>query len=211
MMRRKNLIFAALCALGACAAKEKAPAPVDMAQAPLPAAVPAAPIPVVSGTVAENTVTATATVQAINQKTRMVTLKGADGKSVTFQVDESVKNLPQVKKGDQVIATYYESLAYEVVRASDLTRGVAVAEDVAVAKPGARPGAIGARAVTITAKIKAIDKKNNTVTLKGPQGNLRTVKVKDPTKLDKVQVGDMVQITYTEAVAIGVEAVPKKK
>ena len=181
-----------------------------MAQAPPPAAVPA-PTPVLSGTVAENTVTATATVQSINQKTRMVTLKGADGKSVTFKVDESVKNLPQVKKGDQVMATYYESLAYEVVRSSDVKRGIAVAEDVATAKPGEKPGAIGARAVTVNAKIKAIDKKNGTVTLKGPEGNLRTIKVKDPTRLDKVQVGDMVQITYTEAVAIAVEEVAKKK
>jgi len=63
----------------------------------------------------------------------------------------------------------------------------------------------------VTAKIKAIDKKNNTVTLKGPKGNLKTVKVKDPSNLDKVKVGDLVQITYTEALAIGVEEAPKKK
>lgn len=207
MTKRTNLIFAALCALGACAAKEPARAPVEVAQAPPPAA---APTPVVSGTVAENTVTATATVEAIDHKTRMVTLRGADGKSVTFRVDDAVKNLPQVRKGDQVIATFYESLAYEVMKPGDAARGVAVAEDVVTAKPGERPGAIGARAVTVTTKIEAMDKPNKTVTLKGPEGNLRTVKVRDPTKLDKVQVGDLVQITYTEAVAIAVEAVPKK-
>jgi Cu/Ag efflux protein CusF len=211
-MGRKNLIVVTVgaLALGACSAQEKAPPPAAPAAPAAQVAAPA-PTPVLSGTVAENTVTVTATVQAINQKTRMVTLKGADGKTVTFHVDEAVKNLPQVRKGDLVTATYYESLAYDVIRSGDVGRGVTVAEDVATAKPGERPGAVGARAITITAKIKAIDKKNQTVTLKGPRGNLKTVKVKDPSKLDKVKVGDMVQLTYTEALAIGVEEVSGSK
>jgi hypothetical protein len=165
---------------------------------------------VLSGTVAENTVTASATVEAINQKTRMVTLKGADGKSTTIQVDDSVQNLAQVKKGDRVVATYYESLAYNVMREGDAKRGVTVAGAAGSAEPGEMPAGVGARAITVTAKIKAIDKKHETVTLKGPRGNLKTVKVKNPANLDKVKVGDMVQITYTEALAISVEEAPKK-
>ena len=171
---------------------------------------PPAPTPVLSGTVAENTVTASATVEAINQKTRMVTLKGADGKSTTIQVDDSVQNLAQVKKGDRVVATYYESLAYNVMREGDAKRGVTVAGAAGSAEPGEMPAGVGARAITVTAKIKAIDKKHETVTLKGPRGNLKTVKVKNPANLDKVKVGDMVQITYTEALAISVEEAPKK-
>jgi ribosomal 50S subunit-recycling heat shock protein len=208
MTRRTNLIRAAACALalGACAAKDKAP---EMAAAAPPAAVPPAPTPVVSGTVAESTVTVTATVTAINHKTRSVTLKGADGKSVTFTVGDSVKNLAQVKKGDQVTATYYESLAYDVMPAGSGQRGVAMAEAAGSAQPGEKPAGMGARAITVTAKIKAIDKKQQTVTLKGPQGKMRTVKVKNPANLEKVKVGDLVQITYTEALAIAVEEAPK--
>jgi hypothetical protein len=73
------------------------------------------------------------------------------------------------------------------------------------------PAAVGARAVSVTAKITAIDNKNHTVTLKGPQGKLTTVKVKDPSKLDLVNVGDLVSVTYTEALAIAVEKAPKTK
>jgi hypothetical protein len=47
------------------------------------------------------------------------------------------------------------------------------------------------------------------VTLRGPEGNSLTVKARDPKKLDKVAVGDLVNITYTEEVAILVEE-PKK-
>jgi hypothetical protein len=55
----------------------------------------------------------------------------------------------------------------------------------------------------------AIDKQKNTITLKGPEGKLTTVKVQDPTNLEKVKVGDELMITYTEALAISVEHVKK--
>jgi hypothetical protein len=44
----------------------------------------------------------------------------------------------------------------------------------------------------------------------GPEGNSDTIKVKDPTKLEKLQAGDLVEITYTEALAIAVEPAAKK-
>lgn len=205
MMTMVKVMFAAACALalGGCAAKETQPPPPP--PAPMAAAAAPAPTPVMSGTVAENTVTGSATVQAINQKTRMVTLKGPDGKTQTLHVDDSVQNLSRVKKGDRVVITYYESLAYSVMRKGDAKRGVTVAGVAGGAEPGQLPGGVGARAVTVTAKIKAIDTKNHTVTLKGPRGDLKTVKVKDPSKLDNVNVGDLVQVTYTEALAIAVE------
>ncbi len=49
-----------------------------------------------------------------------------------------------------------------------------------------------------------------TVTLKGPEGNLFKVKAKDPEKLKAVSVGDLVDITYTQALAVSVEPAPKK-
>ena len=47
------------------------------------------------------------------------------------------------------------------------------------------------------------------MTLKGPEGNVETVRVMDPKNLEKVKVGDRIVITYTEALAISVEAVKK--
>jgi hypothetical protein len=87
--------------------------------------------------------------------------------------------------------------------------GVAVAEDVATAKPGEKPAALGGRAVVVTSTIAAIDKQQGTVTLKALDGELTTIKVRNPSNLDKVTVGDLVEITYTEAVAIAVEPATK--
>lgn len=45
---------------------------------------------------------------------------------------------------------------------------------------------------------------------RGPAGNTRTIKVMRPEKLQGVNVGDTVDITYTKALAIKVEKAPKK-
>jgi hypothetical protein len=64
--------------------------------------------------------------------------------------------------------------------------------------------------VTLTTTITAIDLADDTVTLRGPEGRSRTIKVREPADLRKVQVGDLVDITYSEAVAIAVRQVAKK-
>lgn len=64
-------------------------------------------------------------------------------------------------------------------------------------------------AVTVRMTIENIDKAHSEITLKDPNGKTTIVKAKDPSKLDAVKVGDLVDITYTEALAIAVEK-PKK-
>jgi hypothetical protein len=169
---------------------------------------PSAPV---TGTVSEQLVTVTATVEKVDQKKRLVTLRGADGKVNTIKVGEEVRNLPQVKVGDVVAIAYYESLAYEVKKPGTAELGVTSTTEGGRAKPGEKPAAVGAREVTITTRITAIDKKTPAVTLQGPEGDLVTVKVRHPEKLEQVEVGDLVEITYTEAVAVKVDTVPKAK
>ena len=155
-----------------------------------------------------NLVTITATVEAIDQATRMVTLKGPKGNLVSFIADEAVKNLPQVKVGDEVTVNYYESLVMRVLKPEEAAVNVASA-GVAAAKPGEKPAGVGAKEVTITVSIEAIDTTAGTVTFKGPTGNVNTVRAEDPKNLEKIKVGDRVAITYTEAVAIAVEKAKK--
>lgn len=153
----------------------------------------------------QNVVKMTARVDAIDHKTRMVTLRGADGEPVTFKVDDAVRNLDQVKKGDQVVASYYESIAIRVHKPGEAEPGVSSSDATERAAVGAMPGAATAQTTSVTARVTKIDKSKPSITLKGPKGKLVTVKVRDAARLDKVKVGDLLQITYTQAVAIAVE------
>jgi hypothetical protein len=66
-----------------------------------------------------------------------------------------------------------------------------------------------ARAITITATITAFDVVRGTVTLTGPQGRSRTFKAQRPADLEHMRVGDLVDITYSEALALSVRPVLK--
>ena len=149
-------------------------------------------------------VAVTATVEAIDQATRVVTLKTPEGKLVTFTADEAVKNLAQVNKGDKVTVKYLESLVMQVLKPEEASVNQAAA-GAASAKPGEKPAGVGARQVTVTVTIEAIDTAAGKVTFKGPAGDSNTVRAADPKNLEKIKVGDRVAITYTEALAIAVE------
>jgi len=157
----------------------------------------------------ERTVTATATVQAIDLEKRIVTLKGPKGNVFDLKVGPEARNLPQVKVGDEVTVKYYESLAFKVMKAGTAPSGAAVTEVAERAKEGEKPGGAVGQQVTITATVEAIDQKVPTVTLKGPEGKSTTIKVKDRKNLVNVKVGDEVVISYTEAMAISVDKAKK--
>jgi len=148
-----------------------------------------------------------ATVTKINHQTREVTVKTDDGREFSFVADPAVKNLAQVNVGDVVTATYAEALAYEVKKGGTPDATQTVAGGTAAA--GKKPAAAVANQVTVTVQITAIDPATPSVTFKGPQGNTRTIKVRDPEKLKGVSVGDTVVLTYTEALAIKVDKAAK--
>ncbi len=157
---------------------------------------------------AAQTVTITATITAIDAKTRAVTLKGPQGREVTLTAGPEVRNFAQMKVGDAVDVQYVEALTLELKKGGGMKVQKSEAAGAMRAKDGSTPaGAIG-RQVTIVANVVALDPATQTVTLKGPQ---RTVdlKVRDPAQFALVAKGDQVEATYTEAVAIAVS--PSKK
>jgi hypothetical protein len=157
----------------------------------------------------EDVVTETLTVEAVDLEKRIVTLRRADGSIFDLNVGEEVRNLPQVKVGDEVVTQYYESLLVQVKKPGPV-EGTQVKGTASRAKPGEKPAAMGARQVTVTATVEKIDKKKMIATLKGADGEIVDVKVRDPKHLENVNAGDQVVFTYTEGMAISVET-PQKK
>jgi Cu/Ag efflux protein CusF len=160
------------------------------------------PLPTYSETRTEK---ATATVVAVDQATRKVTLKPEQGEAFDFVAGPQVKNLAQVQAGDIVTVEYVESIALEVRRADGTQPDAAVAVAGGSAKLGEMPAGVIGDSITVSAVIVAIDTATLRVTVKGPQGNLRVLQAKDPKKVAAVKVGDMVYVTYTEALGISVD------
>ena len=165
------------------------------------AAAPAAPAVGVT-----ETTTMTARVQAIDLKTRKVTLKPKNGKAFTIQVSEDARNLPQVRVGETVVAKYTEAVAVDINR--DTSTGGVTSRKESVsgtrAPLGAMSGGTVRNTVEIIANVLAIDAKTRRVTFQGPENTL-TVKVPAEVKMNKLEVGDQVRLTYVEELAISVE------
>lgn len=146
----------------------------------------------------------TATVEKIDHATRMVTLKGPEGNTVTFRVSDEARNLDKVKAGDTVNVKYYEAVAWQVMKPGSVPQGVSTTAVKQRAAKGEMPQGVMGTQTTVIAEVEAIDKDKKHVTLKGPHGNSERVAIRNPKNLENVKVGDQVELTYTEAVAISV-------
>ena len=152
------------------------------------------------------TVEVKATVVAVDLKTRDVTLKGPEGKTFVVQAGDQVKNLDQVKPGDVVAAAYTEALAFQVVPKGEKSQGVA---EVAERVPG---GGVVGRQVTTYFKIDAYNVDTHLLWGTTADGNTQSITVKDPAaqaKLAKLPSGTVVEVTYTQSLAIKLEKTAK--
>ena len=158
-------------------------------------------------------VSITANIEAIDPDKREVTLKGPLGNTVTFTVDEQVKRLNEFKVGDNVTAEYLVALAGELRQPTDEEKAspLTVQEGAARAPDGAAPAAGGLRQIKAVTTVEGIDLPTQTVTLKGPRGNYVTVRAQNPENLKKLQIGDTIVVTYTQALALSLEKAPAAK
>jgi translation initiation factor IF-1 len=156
---------------------------------------------------ASDLVTAKATVESVDKAKRTVTLKGEDGKTVTAKVGKNVQNFDQIKKGDQVKAAYYESAAISIRKPGDPPAATGEKQVVMAPEAGEKPGMVEIRTAQAAATIDKVDAQKQEVTITGPQGQEKTIKVKGDTAkdLDRLQKGDQVVVRFTEAFAVKVE------
>lgn len=164
-------------------------------------------------TVNSNLVEVSTKVLDVNYDKRILTLEGPTaGNNLTIKVGPDVKNLKEIKKGDLVNVKYSESLAW-VLKKHEKKEGTSktVTNSTTIENTGnKKPEYTENQTIDIVATIQSINKEKPSVTLKGPEGNLVTVAIKDKKNLDAVKVGDQVDITYTESMAVAVEKAPKK-
>ena len=156
------------------------------------------------GVAAGSSMTAVATVEAINQETREVTLRKEDGELVQMVIGPEARNLAQVEKGDRVTVTYDIGLLVAVGPAGQAPARTQNTE-IARTPAGARPGGSIRETTAVTATVVAIDAATRIVTLRGPRQTVE-LEVAPDIDLSKVKVGDQVGAVYTESFALRVRS-----
>jgi hypothetical protein len=156
------------------------------------------------------TVDVSATITAIEKSTRTITLKGPKGDEVKVEAGPEVKNFDQLKVGDVVDMRYRETLALELKKGGGMKVEKTEKAGAVGAKPGETPAGIVGRQVTVVGDVMKVDAATQTVTVKGPQRTVE-LKVRDPEQFKLIAVGDQIQATYTEALALAVTPAKPKK
>ncbi len=154
---------------------------------------------------ASQTAMVTAVVEAINQETRVVTVRKEDGESLTFTASDDARNLGQVNVGDVLMAEYQETISIEVMANEGIEPQAALMDATARTEEGEMPGFAAMDATVVVATVEEINIEANTFKLKGPDGSVNEYVARNPENLTRAKVGDLVVITITEAIAITVE------
>jgi len=157
---------------------------------------------------ASQSMTVSAVVEAIDHETRVVTVRKPDGEAITFTASEEARNLGQVSVGDVLIAQYKETVSIEVVAGDGIEPEAVGAAAMARTEEGEMPGVAAMDATVVILTVEEINVEANTFKLKGPDGVVTEYVARNPENLKRSEVGDLVVMTVTEAIAITVEKVP---
>lgn len=148
--------------------------------------------------------TITATVTAIDHDSRVVSLRMPEGDEVTFTASEEARNLGQVEVGDIVTAEYVERVSIKVLAndgSEPATAGMTAIDRTA---EGEMPGMAAVDTQVVTATVEDINLEANTFKLKFHDGAVEEYFARNPENLKRAAVGDLVVMSFTEAVAISV-------
>jgi|SRR5688572_22121544 len=152
--------------------------------------------------------TATAQVTALAPAERKLTLRREDGAQIDVVVAEGVRNFEQIAVGDALRVRYKETLAATKLPPGESAKPLEGAFAAARAKPGAKPGGGMGMAVSLRVKIESIDRTREIVVFSLASGELiaRRLQTAEGRELvQELEIGDLVQLDYTETLALGIE------
>jgi len=151
------------------------------------------------------------TVTAINPETREITLMGSQGDLTTITAGEEVERFDEIAVGDAIVFDLYTYMKAEFREptAEEIAEPLVVVEEAAKATEESAPaGAIGAMVKAIVT-IEVLNRVYMQATVKGPRGNYLTIDMEDEDLIQKLHIGQVVILTYAEAMAISLEKVSK--
>ena len=145
----------------------------------------------------EQTSVVRGTVMASDTKTRLVTLKTEDGRTLDVPIGDGVKNFDKVAVGDVVEATYTESVVFRIVPKGKTQSGATRRVD-----PTAAGSKVG-RKVTSSFEVASVDPTANILWVTLANGTTKPIKFdeRSQARLTTLSPGDVVSATYTESAA----------
>lgn len=152
-------------------------------------------------------VSKSATITAINQTTRVVTFKDAQGHVEDFLCGPEIRRFNELKVGDTVTFAYHAAVIVQVAKPG---AAAAAASAATVTRgQGASPSGAITQQKKASVTIEAINPATPSVTVKTADGHTMAALVEDRKNLEGLKVGDKIDITFTEALMVTVDPARK--
>lgn len=146
--------------------------------------------------------TVTATIEAIETSSRVVTLKTSAGNRLHVTAPEEMDGFTRLKLGDVVTATYFEAVVVRLVRPG--SAAPSGTPTTMVRRKDDAPGSETRSERTVRATVTAVDVSGSSLTLRTAEGTERTMTVTDATQLAPLKVGDALDVTFYESRLVSV-------
>jgi len=146
-------------------------------------------------------------VTEIVKETRNITLMGFNGDLVTITASDAVERFDEIAVGDVIVFDYYTYIMAEFRRPTpeELAEPLVVIVEGGKAPEGMAPGAMVGAIVKAVVSIEVLNRPYMQVTVRGPRGNYTTLPIEDKNLIEQLNVGEVVILTYAEAVAVALE------
>jgi hypothetical protein len=159
-----------------------------------------------------------ATVEGIDVTNQVLTVSGPNNNWVTVKV--TPEDIRRIKVRDRITISYSDEVAVALRKLNEAPQNQMVSEEESGMNMNAPTeaeqdwveatpqGATDLTTVEITDTIAAIDRFKRTITFAGTGGKTRTIRVSPAVQgFDQINVGDMVALEVTRAVAVNIKPV----
>jgi hypothetical protein len=149
------------------------------------------------------------TVTKINKETREITLKGPDGELVTLTASDAVERFDEIEVGNRISFKHYAYIKAEFRKPTEeeLAEPLMLLAQGGKAPEGMDPAAVVGAVVKALVTVEILNRPNMFATVKGPRGNYLTIEMEDEALMQKLHIGQLVILTYAEAMAISLRKV----
>ena len=153
------------------------------------------------------------TVTAINPETREITLMGTDGGLVTMTAGEEVERFDEIAVDDVLKFDYYTYLKAEFrdPTPEEVAEPIQMIAEAGKAPEGIDPAAVVGAVVKAVVTIEALNRPFMVATVSGPNGNYISIPMEDEKLMTELHIGEVLILTYAEAVTIALEKVGVEK
>ncbi len=152
-----------------------------------------------------------AQVVAVDAQTRELVLQLPTGQQITTVVDPAVERLGEVDAGDFLVVTYLAALAAELREPTEEELANPWIEDFeSDASPDdMTPGGAAVSAVRAVCTIEGMNRLLGTVTILDSRGKAHVIGDVAPERITTLSIGQSVVISFTQAVAVGIEKIAR--